>query len=287
MRIKFICEEAEIRLSEELKKHVSRKLYKNIKSSGAIIYVNGEPLEAYKFIKRGDEVYLDYEREKEISWPLYEASLDIRYEDDSYLVIFKPEGLLSIPTKAEPRSVYQEVLYYLASKGLEPTVSILNRLDKDTRGLMVIAKNRLAAYNLQPTHEKMDRRYLCMLEGKLGAQAGRIVNYIKKGDDGNKRIITKEDDIAGKLAISNYRVIKEYEDKSLVEFILETGRTHQIRVHFSHLNHPLLGDELYGGDKRLINRVALHSYRLEFIHPVTNEKITLVRELPFDMKKLM
>ena len=271
MRIKFVCENDNIRLSEEFKLHISRKLYKNIKSSGAIIYVNGEPLEAYKFIKRGDEVYLDYEREKEISWPLYEARLDIRYEDDSYLVIYKPAGLLSIPTKAEPKSVYQEVLYYLTNRGLPPTVSILNRLDKDTRGLMVIAKDRLAAYNLQPTHEKMERRYLCMVEGKLSAKAGRIVNYIKKGDDGNKRIITNEDDIAGKLAISNYRVIKEYEDRSLVEFILETGRTHQIRVHARALGHPIIGDTLYGGREN--NRLELLSYYVRFNNSILNKEV--------------
>lgn len=271
MRIEFVCEGDEIRLSEELKKHVSRKLYKNIKSSGALIYVNGSVLETYKFIKKGDKVYLDYEKEKEISWPLYESKLDIRYEDQGYLVIYKPSGLLSIPTMSEPRSVYQEVLYYLKNQGLPLTVSILNRLDKDTRGLMVIAKNRLAAYNLQPTHEKMERRYLAMLEGRLIEKAGRIESYIKKGTDGNKRIITTKDDPEGKIAISNYRVIEEYDDKSLVEFILETGRTHQIRVHAKELGHPIIGDVLYGNRKK--SRLELLSYYVKFKNYLTNEEV--------------
>lgn len=244
MRLKFICENDNIRLSEELKLHISKKLYKNIKSNNTIIYVNNEPLLTYKIINKGDIIEFDYENQKEINWPIYESKLDIVYKSDNYLIVNKPKGLLSIPTKAEPKSLYQEVLYYLKNNNMPLNVSILNRLDKDTQGLCVIALNKMAAYYLQPTHEKMERRYLCLVHGILDKKEGRIVNYIDKALDSHKRFISNDNN--GKLAISNYRVIKEYDNKSLLEFILETGRTHQIRLHCSNMGHPIVGDKLYG-----------------------------------------
>ena len=271
MRIEFICENDEIRLSEELKQHVSRKLYKNIKSSKAIIYVNGEERKTFEPIKKGDRVTIDYISNENLSWPLYESTLDIRYESDDYLVVYKRPGLLSIPTKAEPYSMFQEVMYYLRSKNEPLTVSILNRLDKETSGLMVVAKNRLAAYNLQPTHLKMERRYLAILDGRLLNKEGRIETYIKKDSDSNRRLITASNDIASKIAISNYRVIEEYSDSSLVEFILETGRTHQIRVHSQYLGHPIKGDMMYGGSEA--KRMCLLSYYVKFKEYKTNEEV--------------
>lgn len=244
MKLKFICENENIELREELKLHVSRRLYKNIRSRDTIIYVNDLPLEGYKLINKGDIIELEYESDKEINWSIYESSINIISETENYLIVNKPKGLLSIPTKSEPFSLYQEVLYYLEKNNKPLTVSILNRLDKDTQGLCVIALNRMAAYYLQPTHEKMVRKYICMVHGILNNKEGRIVNYIDKLEDSHKRFISNEN--KGKLAISNYKVIKEYGDKSLLEFVLETGRTHQIRLHCMNMGHPILGDKLYG-----------------------------------------
>ena len=264
---KFLCQTDGIRLSEELKGHVSRKFYKNIKSTNAKILVNGVELPTYKTINKGDEITVYYEKEKEINWPLYEAKVDVIYEDDNYLVVNKRSDLLSIPTKACPYSLYQEVMYYLKNKNINDNVSILNRLDRDTMGLVVIAKNRLAAYKLEPTHEHMIRKYYALCEGIIEKKEGRIETFIEKDEKSNKRFVSK----SGKIAITNYKVKKEKDNKSLVEFVLETGRTHQIRVHASYLGHPIVGDVLYGDYEE--SDLHLCSYYVEFYNSFKGENI--------------
>lgn len=264
---KFLCQTDGIRLSEELKGHVSRKFYKNIRSTNAKILVNGVELPTYKTINKGDEITVYYEKEKEINWPLYEAKVDVIYEDDNYLVVNKRSDLLSIPTKACPYSLYQEVMYYLKNKNINDNVSILNRLDRDTMGLVVIAKNRLAAYKLEPTHEHMIRKYYALCEGIFEKKEGRIETFIEKDEKTNKRFVSK----GGKIAITNYKVKEEKDNKSLVEFVLETGRTHQIRVHASYLGHPIVGDVLYGDYEE--SDLHLCSYYVEFYNSFKDENI--------------
>ena len=261
----FECQNDNIRLSEELKTHVSKKFYKNIKSTNAKVLVNDIEIPTYKEIKKGDIITIFYEKEKEINWPLYYHDFDILFEDDNYLVVNKRSGLLSIPTKGCPYSLYQEVMYYLKNKNSNDNVSILNRLDKETCGLVVIAKNRLAAYKLEPTHEHMIRKYYALCEGIFEKREGKIETYIEKDLNSNKRYVSN----TGKIAITNYKVIKEYENKSLVEFVLETGRTHQIRVHSSYLNHPIIGDTLYGNFKD--DNLHLCSYYVEFLNPFSGK----------------
>ena len=261
----FECQNDNIRLSEELKTHVSKKFYKNIKSTNAKILVNDIEIPTYKEIKKGDIITIFYEKQKEINWPLYYHDFDILFEDDNYLVVNKRSGLLSIPTKGCPYSLYQEVMYYLKNKNSNDNVSILNRLDKETCGLVVIAKNRLAAYKLEPTHKHMIRKYYALCEGIFEKREGKIETYIEKDLNSNKRYVSN----TGKIAITNYKVIKEYDNKSLVEFVLETGRTHQIRVHSSYLNHPIIGDTLYGNFKD--DNLHLCSYYVEFLNPFSGK----------------
>lgn len=268
MKFEFICENDNIRLSEELKKHVSKKFYKNLKSHNVIIYVNSEITKTYQIINLGDVINFNYSNDTEINWNLYESTLDIRYEDSDYLVVYKRGGLQSIPTKGNPYSLYQEVLYYLKSKNQELNVSILNRLDSATKGLVVIAKNRYAAYMLQPTHEKMIRKYIALCDGVFENNEGIIETFIDKEKNSNKRFVSKE----GKLAITNYKVIERFNDKTLVMFILKTGRTHQIRVHSKYINHPIVGDSLYSdGDGDL----KLFSYFVSFYHYKLKKEIVI------------
>ncbi len=263
----FLCQNDDVRLSEELKGHVSRKFYKNIKSTNAKILVNGEEIPTYKTIKKGDVITVFYDKEKEINWPLYEAFVDVVYEDENYLVVNKRSDLLSIPTKACPYSLYQEVMYYLKNKNNNDNVSILNRLDKDTCGLVVIAKNRLAAYKLEPTHLHMIRKYYALCEGVFETKEGRIETFIDKDIETNRRFVSE----SGKIAITNYKVIRENDNKSLVEFVLETGRTHQIRVHSAYLGHPIVGDVLYGNYKE--SDLHLCSYYVEFFNSFDNKLV--------------
>lgn len=263
----FLCQEDDIRLSEELQKHVSRKFYKNLRSTNAKILVNDVEIPTYKTIKKGDVITVFYDKEKEVKWPLYESKVEVVYEDDNYLVVNKRSDLLSIPTKACPYSLYQEVMYYLKNKNTNDNVSILNRLDRDTKGLVVIAKNRLAAYKLEPTHLHMVRKYYALCEGIFDKKEGKIETYIEKNEESNKRYVST----TGKIAITNYKVIKEENNNSLVEFVLETGRTHQIRVHSSYLGHPIVGDILYGNS--VISDLHLCSYYVEFFNSFTNSKV--------------
>ena len=273
----YICENDNLRLTDELRNHISKRYYRNLKANNARYYVNGQIYPTYKNVYKGDNIKVEIELEEEkIDWPLIENTCKIEYEDENYLVINKPGGLLSIPTKAEPNSVYQQIAYYLNQNKEPMTISLLNRLDKETSGLMVIAKNRLAAYNLQPTHEHMIRKYLCLCEGIFNEKEGKIINYIAKSEDSNKRFIGNEDN--GKIAISNYKVIKEIEDKSIVEFVLDTGRTHQIRLHTSNLSHPIVGDKMYGNGKDN-DKLYLFSYYVEFYNEFKgNKTIVTIKE---------
>ena len=269
MRLEYIAE-GNNTLSEELKLHTTRKLYKSIRSLNLKIYVNGVLAKTYLPVSKGDIITIDYDINKEPSWPLYESKLDIYYEDKDYLIVNKRSGLLSIPTKAEPYSIFQEVLYYLKMKNEPLTISLLNRLDKETRGLMMIAKNRVAANLMQPTHKKMERYYLCLTHGIWSVKEGTIDTFISKDIDSNKRYISND----GKRAISHYRVLKEYMDSSLVEFHLETGRTHQIRLHTSYMGHPIFGDMMYGICDSS-SEMELVSYKIEFHHPILNKDIVI------------
>ncbi|MCR5349719.1 MAG: RluA family pseudouridine synthase [Acholeplasmatales bacterium] len=262
MKIEFIVKNDNVRLSEELKSHLSRRLYKHIKGYKCEIYVNGNICETYKIVNKGDNVSVLYIKPNDIKWDLYESKLNIIYEDKHYLIVYKNKDLLTIPTKINPKSLYQEVLYYLKSTNQELNVSILNRLDKETRGLVMVAKDTISASLMQPTHEKMERRYLALCHGIFDDKTGRIENRIRRSDDSNKRIISDD----GQIAITNYKVIKEYDNYSLVEFILETGRTHQIRLHTSSINHPILGDKLYGIDDN-IEDLKLLSYYIMYTDP--------------------
>ena len=188
MKIEFIVENDNVRLSEELKSHLSKKLYKHIKGYKCNIYVNGIIYETYKIVNKGDKVLVDYIKPNDIKWDLYESKLNILYEDNHYLIVYKEPNLLTIPTKINPKSLYQEILYYLNSTNQELNVSILNRLDKETRGIVMVAKDTISASKMQPTHKKMERRYLALCHGIFDLKCGRIENKIRRSDDSNKRI---------------------------------------------------------------------------------------------------
>ena len=270
MRLEFVVNKDNERLSEELKLHISRRLYKNIRSKKTPIFVNGVERLTYLPVEKGDIITIDFSKNREINWDIYESNLKVYYEDDNYLVVYKRENLLSIPTKGDPHSLFQEVIYYLKNKNESTDISILNRLDKETRGLVLIAKNAYATSLISPVHEHIERKYLALCSGLYENDEGRIVNKIKKSDSGNKRIISDD----GKIAITNYKVIKRYKNSSLVEFKLETGRTHQIRLHSSSLGYPLIGDKLYGNNNDF--DLQLLSYYLKFINPF-NKKIIEIK----------
>ena len=277
MRFEFVCENDNIRLSDELKLHISRRLYRSIRSKNTVFFVNKIETLPYKEINKGDIITFEFDKNRDVDWDLYDSKLDIYYEDDNYLIVYKRDNLLSIPTKGNPYSLYQEVIYYLKNKNESTDISILNRLDKDTKGLVLIAKNPYSASLMSPVHEHMERRYVALCSGVFKEDEGTISAKIKKVENQNKRIIAGD----GQIAITHYRVLDTIGDNTLVEFLLETGRTHQIRIHSAYIGHPVIGDTMYG-DENSIDKLHLLSYYIKFENPYDKRIIEIkLNEIKF------
>ena len=254
-------------LSEELKKNLTRRFYRHLKFINATILVNDNNKKTFEKVYKGDIIKIIYEEvEREFNWPNANKIPNVVFENEHYLIVDKEPNLLTIPTRGNPNSLFQQLVLYLGSNN----VHILNRLDKETSGLVVVAKDRYAASLLEPTHEHIIRKYLCLVEGNV-EQGGTISNYICKIGDSHKRIVSDKEE--GQLAISNYNVLEKNENTTLLEFVLETGRTHQIRVHTSNMGHPIIGDKIYGNGKGEV--LCLTSYYVEFIDPFTKENIKI------------
>ncbi len=277
MRFEFVCENDNIRLSDELKLHISRRLYRSIRSKNTVFFVNKIETLPYKEINKGDIITFEFDKNRDVDWDLYDSKLDIYYEDDNYLIVYKRDNLLSIPTKGNPYSLYQEAIYYLKNKNESTDISILNRLDKDTKGLVLIAKNPYSASLMSPVHEHMERRYVALCSGIFKEKEGTISAKIKKVENQNKRIIAGD----GQIAITHYRVLDTIGDNTLVEFLLETGRTHQIRIHSAYIGHPIIGDTMYG-DENSIDKLHLLSYYIKFENPYDKRIIEIkLNEIKF------
>lgn len=267
----------------------SKNLIKQAKSEEGMIAINGEKKTVRYVLKAGDEltVTLPNERKQSQLTGQY-LPLNIIFEDDHIIVLNKPAGIPVIPSRLYPReTIANGLIYYYEKKQLPYTVHIVTRLDKDTSGLMLIAKHRQAHYLLseQLKKEKVTRKYKALVHGRLAKESDRICAPIGRKEGS---FIEREVNEAGKVAITQYKVLSVYDDLySLVLFQLETGRTHQIRVHASYIGHPLLGDNVYGGSTNLMRRQALHCHMLTFTHPIDQEEMTFDIPLASDMEELV
>ena len=248
------------------------------------IFINNNPAKVEDQLFINDILEIEYN--EEIDYKPIHKDLDILYEDDYLLVINKMPGIIiHNDDKNKTDSLCNIVAGYYERKKINLNVRFAHRLDFEKSGIIVFCKDLLSLGYMNhyiSTHE-VKREYRLFIEGMMGKKRGTI--NLPIGEDRhirNKKRVSK----TGKEAITHYETIKYFKGYSLVSAVLSTGRTHQIRVHFSHLGHPLLGDILYGGDDYKINRVALHSYRVCFKHPITNKKIDLICEMPEDLKKL-
>ena len=211
--------------------------------------------------------------------------LKIIYEDDYLLVIDKPYNMAVHPSILHyENSLSNGVKYYFESIGLNRKIRPVNRLDRDTTGIVLFAKNEYIQECLikQMTNKSFYKEYVAILDGILEKPKGAINAPIARKTGS---IIERCIDENGVKAISHYEVIDAKNNLSLVKFVLETGRTHQIRLHSKHIGHPIIGDTLYGSQSTLISRQALHCHKISFMHPITKNKIELVASIPEDIKR--
>jgi len=256
------------------------------------IFVNDEVVKMNRVLSSGEIIKIDLAKDESQDIAPEKMDIEIVYEDDDILVVNKRPFMVVHPTKSyQSGTLANGVINYFMESNQNCIVRLVSRLDMNTSGLIIIAKNQFSHGMLSKamTENKVNKRYLAIVHGKLEKKAGTIdlPIYRPEGiENGTRRVI----DERGQRSITHYKVVDTFGDSSLVECKLETGRTHQIRVHLSSLGHPIYGDTLYGyGDeeKELIERQALHAYGLDFKSPRSEKELSLNSELPYDMKELL
>lgn len=248
------------------------------------IFVNGNNVKLNYYLKIGDEIKIKIKRECE-SQSIYpiKMELDIIYEDDFILVVNKPPFIVVHPSKSHGVSLANGIMYHFKVNNDNSIVRLVNRLDMNTSGIFVVAKSQYAHMFLSKLIQEniFKKEYVAIVKGNIQDEYGVIEkNIFRPTDDSIKRIVHES---KGQYAKTIYRVKERFKESDLVEVSIETGRTHQIRVHMSDLGHPILGDDLYGGNDERINRQFLHAYKIKFLHPYTKELLTFECPMPEDM----
>ena len=274
----------------ECLEEISRSRVQSLLESENIL-VNGKKVKSNYKLKNNDVVSVSMP-------PLYEAEivpedipLDIVYEDEDIIIVNKQAGIIVHPTKGHPEhTIANAVMKYMEDTDQSFKVRFANRIDMDTTGMIIVCKNANAQNELssQMRRNTVVKRYYALVEGNIAEHHFTVELPVGRPDSVSiRRTVMYE---GGKDAFSEFNVLgrypsKRYGDHTLVEVILHTGRTHQIRVHLSHIGHPIAGDELYEGGTFLIKRQALHASYIEFDHPMTKERVHFKTDIPEDMKK--
>lgn len=267
--------------------HLSNRLLHKV-ISNHLVYLNNIIVDTRSSITIGDyiKVDLDYEEESDNIVPV-EINLNIIYEDEWLLVFDKPAGIAVHPSILHfDDSLSNGVKFYFNKIGLKKKIRPVNRLDLNTSGLIIFAKNEYIQECLikQMNNNSFQKEYLAIIYGTLENKIGSINLPIdRKPNSIIERCVCDN----GQPSKTNYTVINEFNNMSLIKCNLMTGRTHQIRVHFSSIGHPLIGDSLYGSKSNIINRQALHSYHISFMHPIFHKIIDFYSNMPDDMNFLV
>ncbi|MBS7576179.1 MULTISPECIES: RluA family pseudouridine synthase [unclassified Enterococcus] len=271
-------------------KGISKALLAKIKFQGGKLFVN-QKIENVRFVLKKNDCIMAIIPDESAHETLISdhLPLDIIYEDEHFLLINKPAGFASIPSQFHPRGTMANFVkgYYQMQAYPNQVIHIVTRLDRETSGIMLFAKHGYAHAMLDKALRGglVTKKYQAIVAnsnqlltcGEIIAPIGR--NFAS--------LIERQVIETGKYAHTSYQILAEYPIYSLVDIQLHTGRTHQIRVHFSYLGAPLLGDDLYGGSKALINRQALHCYSLSFYHPFLEKEMSFEIKLPEDMQILI
>lgn len=269
-------------------KEISKSGLADIKFKGGAISVNGQETNVRYIVKADDLVKVVFPAEVPSEGLKGESiPLAIIYEDEYILIINKPAGMNTIPSREHPDgSLANGLIGYYEKKGVSATTHIVTRLDRDTSGLVLIAKHSHVHHlfsNLQRAGG-VNRTYEAIAEGSFREAQGKVEEPIARK---STSIVEREVNQDGQYACTLYKVIKKFDTFTHIELKLLTGRTHQIRVHMSHIGHSLLGDTLYGGKKVQISRQALHCKEIRFIHPFHHKEMHFQANLPADMEKIL
>ncbi|QCJ41782.1 RluA family pseudouridine synthase [Bacillus sp. S3] len=290
-QLKWIIDEQNsgMLIKEFLKKEeISRTALTDIKFKGGGIRVNSEEMNVRYKLLTGDVLTVVFPAEHPSEGVQGEdLPLSVLFEDDYLLVVCKPAGMNTIPSREHPKgSLANALVGYYQRINLKATSHIVTRLDRDTSGIVLIAKHRHVhhLFSKMQQNGQVKRTYEAFAAGLLAQDSGSIKEPIGRKEDS---IIEREVRNDGQYACTHYRVLKRHNAFSHIELQLETGRTHQIRVHMSYIGHPLLGDDLYGGDVTLLNRQALHCKQIKFKHPFSGEEMMFSASLPQDMSVIL
>lgn len=250
------------------------------------IFVNGKPQKASYKVEKGDKVEIEEEKPKEIEIQAEEIPLSILYEDNDIIVINKEKGMVVHPAAGNYQGTLVNALMAhckdsLSGIGGEIRPGIVHRLDKNTSGVMVVAKNDKAHIGLteQIKNHEVKKTYLAFVRGEIPEEEATISMPIARSKSDRKKMAVDKD---GKEAITHFKVLKRYPGYTYLEVKIETGRTHQIRVHLSQIGHPIIGDDVYSNGKNEfgVKGQMLHAYQLEFTHPITKKHMKMQAELP-------
>ena len=278
------CQE-ENKLKSELldKMNISVRMLCSIKKEKSVT-VNGKYVPMHTMVCGTDIIKIELPHESN-EYEAQQMGIEVLYEDFDLLVVEKPFGMVVHPTRNHLENTMLNALkYYFDENGIKSKVRFVNRLDRDTSGILIVAKNAYAHSVLTKDTSmwEMHKKYIAVVEGKLD-ESGTIRLPIIKSEDGIRRMVDEN----GQECVTHYRTIKSNERASFVELELETGRTHQIRVHMSAMGHPIFGDELYGGNLDLIERQALHCIELGFYSPRLEKEIRVKTKLHDDITELL
>ncbi len=256
-----------------------------------LVFLNGEEVAGWITPEVGDVLSIKLPEEKS-DFPKEDIPIYPVFEDDDLLVLNKQPGVIVHPTKGHPsHTIANGLMKYMEDTGQTFKIRFVNRLDMDTTGLLIVAKNSHAQDDLtkQMKANAIEKRYIAVANGIINEEAFTIDLPIGRPDPENvARSVMSE---GGYPSITHVKVLERFpkgKGYTVVELLLETGRTHQIRVHMSHIGYPLVGDYLYGGENPwLLDRQALHAYKLSFDHPVTKKRLIVEAPLPADMQQVL
>ncbi|MEY7999023.1 RluA family pseudouridine synthase [Clostridium sp. Mt-5] len=287
---KVTHEEEGLKLRAYLKKvqRLSSRLIKGAALSGRL-EIDHKRVKLNHIVKAGESISLNLIKEESQNIEPEEMDIQVVYEDKDIIVVNKKPGVVVHPTRSYPNGTLANgLLYYFRERGENCIVRLVSRLDMDTSGLIIVGKNQFAHMCLarDMKSENFEKSYIAVIHGKMDAREGIIDLPIYRNEEaGIKRVV----DERGQRSITHYKVIDDFKNDQLLNLTLETGRTHQIRVHLSYLGHPLYGDTLYGlgDDNQYIKRQALHAYRLKFPHPRGDKIMELESDIPQDIIELI